>query len=390
MHSASVLYEVATGSRLYRSRTAAALEQEVLTGDIRRPSDAAVQRDRARALRGDLDAIILTALRRRPEDRYESAAAFADDLEHFLIGMPVRAHPDSRAYRLRKFVARNSIPAVAVAAVSLALTVGSGVALWQANVARQQAVQAKALNTFVLSLIRQADPNASPQAKAEDIKLVARIEERIDKEFDGTPEQLLNLRLTIGDAYRNRGEMRAAQRAYQGAVDGASGHVPPDHLGLLGAKVRAADDRLIVSTRAALELHDAIERLKALGAEGADLLIEALVIRTRLGVLFGVPEHTPVARHLDNVEEALALAKKYFGEGSRQHLRIVPTYASLVANSGRREEAYAHAAKALVAAESRNDVPGTSEHWDVRIYQVREGLPALERRARPSNRAPIA
>ena len=103
----------------------------------------------------------------------------------------------------------------------------------------------------MLSLIRQADPNASPQAKAEDIKLVARIEERIDKEFDGTPEQLLNLRLTIGDAYRNRGEMRAAQRAYQGAVDGASGHVPPDHLGLLGAKVRAADDRLIVSTRAA-------------------------------------------------------------------------------------------------------------------------------------------
>ena len=69
-----------------------------------------------RRSRGDLDAIVLTALKRQPAERYQSAAALADDLEHYLAGEPVKAQPDSRAYRLKKFVARNRLPVAAASA----------------------------------------------------------------------------------------------------------------------------------------------------------------------------------------------------------------------------------------------------------------------------------
>ena len=83
----------------------------------------------------------------------------------------------------------------------LALGIGLGIALWQGNEARTQAQRATALNTFVLGLIRTADPNASAQTKAADVAMLNTIEQRIDSEFKGSPDQLLQLRVTVGDAY---------------------------------------------------------------------------------------------------------------------------------------------------------------------------------------------
>ena len=126
-----MLFELATEARLYRATTPRELEAELLGGDLRVPSAAAIDKQRARQLRGDLDAIVGTALKRNPIERYQSAAALADDLESYLAGQPVKAQPDSRAYRLKKFVARNRLPMAAAAAVLLALGLGLGLALWQ-------------------------------------------------------------------------------------------------------------------------------------------------------------------------------------------------------------------------------------------------------------------
>ena len=156
-----MLAELLAGARLYRSQEPRALEAEILTGDLRVPSEIASDKVRARALKGDLDAIVATALKRQPHERYDSAAALADDLERYLDGEPVRARPDSRAYRLKKFIARNTLAVGAASAIVLALGIGLGLALWQGNEARTQAQRATALNTFVLGLIRTADPNAS-------------------------------------------------------------------------------------------------------------------------------------------------------------------------------------------------------------------------------------
>ena len=236
---------------------------------------------------------------------------------------PVKAQPDSRTYRLKKFVARNRLPVAAASAIVVALGIGLGIALWQGNEARTQAQRATALNTFVLGLIRTADPNASAQTKAADVAMLNTIEQRIDSEFKGSPDQLLQLRVTVGDAYKNRGEGAAAIRVYQRAVADAAPTLPADDLNLLTARVRAADPELIVSLAVSQSLDEAIEILRTKGAAGADLLIDALLIQHVLGSLYGVPATIPLERRFDTPREAVAIAIENFGAGSRQHLKAV-------------------------------------------------------------------
>src|SRR5262249_29213440 len=75
-------------------------------------------------LTGDLDAIVLTALRKEPERRYASAERFAEDLDRYLQSMPVRAHDDSMIYRFGKFIRRHPVLASIGLLVSLMLLLG--------------------------------------------------------------------------------------------------------------------------------------------------------------------------------------------------------------------------------------------------------------------------
>ena len=102
---------------------------------------------------------------------------------------------------------------------------------------RAKAGRATALNTFVLSLIQQSDPRASQSSKAADLAMLSAIEQRIDTEFKGSPDQLVQLRVTVGDAYRERGKAAAARRVYRRAIAEAQTTLPANHLGLLKARV---------------------------------------------------------------------------------------------------------------------------------------------------------
>jgi serine/threonine-protein kinase len=144
-----LLYELLAERHPYASGPLplAARAQLALTADVARPSDAAADPARRRALRGDLDTIVLKALRKRPAERYVSADALAADLRRYLAHEPVLARPDSTAYRLRKLLRRHRVAVGAGAAVTLALASGAGIALWQASEARLQrdaALQAQA------------------------------------------------------------------------------------------------------------------------------------------------------------------------------------------------------------------------------------------------------
>ena len=146
-----LLYELLAGQRPYTLalQSVAQLEQAIVAAEVLPPSRrvveaAAVARSLtptqlARQLSGDLDAIVLKALARTPADRYATLAALADDLDRQRDGLPVRAKPPSRGYRLRKFIGRNRLPVTAASAAVLALVAGASVALWQAHVAREQA-----------------------------------------------------------------------------------------------------------------------------------------------------------------------------------------------------------------------------------------------------------
>jgi non-specific serine/threonine protein kinase/serine/threonine-protein kinase len=93
---------------------------------------------RVSQLKGDLDTITLTALRKEPDRRYKSVEAFADDIERHLKGLPIMARPNTVSYRAAKFFQRNKIVVAATAFIIASLVSGLGIALWQAGVARAE------------------------------------------------------------------------------------------------------------------------------------------------------------------------------------------------------------------------------------------------------------
>lgn len=97
----------------------------------------------ARSLAGDLDNIVLKALRKDPADRYLSVNLLAQDISLYLQGMPVTARPQTAKYRLGKFVRRHRVAVVAALLVALSLIAGSSIATWQAIVARRERVRAE-------------------------------------------------------------------------------------------------------------------------------------------------------------------------------------------------------------------------------------------------------
>jgi non-specific serine/threonine protein kinase/serine/threonine-protein kinase len=152
-----VLYELLCGSRPYQfpSREPAEVARAIATTEPARPSDAArrsVESDLrgegaarlSRRLRGDLDTIVLTAIRREPERRYPSVERFSEDIARHLEGRPVLAREDTFAYRTRKFVQRNRVPVAAALLVFLSLAGGMAATLWQARKARAQEAIARA------------------------------------------------------------------------------------------------------------------------------------------------------------------------------------------------------------------------------------------------------
>lgn len=136
----AVLYQLLTGQLPYDVTTtsAADIERAVCTAEPKRPSEMFADRapgasERARdrmgtprslahTLHGDLDWIVLKALRKEPNQRYPAAAKFAEDLRNHLAGLPVSAHADTLGYRVRKFVQRHRT-AVAAAALTLSALV---------------------------------------------------------------------------------------------------------------------------------------------------------------------------------------------------------------------------------------------------------------------------
>ncbi len=83
-------------------------------------------------LRGELDWIVMKALEKDRDRRYESANALAADVQRYLDDLPVEACPPSAGYRLRKFARRNQAALMTISLVTIALLVGTGVSAWQA------------------------------------------------------------------------------------------------------------------------------------------------------------------------------------------------------------------------------------------------------------------
>ncbi len=96
-----------------------------------------------KSLKGDLDTIILKALRKEPARRYASVEQFAGDVSRHLAGLPVIARPDTLSYRFEKFVSRNRVSVLAGVLIFLSLIGGIAATGWQAHRAEQQRILAE-------------------------------------------------------------------------------------------------------------------------------------------------------------------------------------------------------------------------------------------------------
>ncbi|MEZ5423927.1 MAG: serine/threonine-protein kinase [Pyrinomonadaceae bacterium] len=164
-----ILYELLTGERPFDTKGKAPNEliQFLLSGEPRRPSTAARTRESGKTashasdtddadplvritersdvtgvepkrLQGDLDNIVLKALRREQDRRYQSVEEFAEDIRKFQAGLPVTATADSSSYRLKKFLRRHRRGAIGVSAAAALLIAATGISAWQYTVANRE------------------------------------------------------------------------------------------------------------------------------------------------------------------------------------------------------------------------------------------------------------
>jgi eukaryotic-like serine/threonine-protein kinase len=150
-----VFYELLTGRSPYAftSRSPLDVERTITDTEPRRPSIAVTSNGNKQSrvrdgklLRGDLDNIVLTALRKEPTRRYQSVEQFSEDIRRHLEARPVLARKDTIGYRAGKFVRRNTVATAAVALVFLSLLGGVIATTWQAH--RANLAKARAERRF--------------------------------------------------------------------------------------------------------------------------------------------------------------------------------------------------------------------------------------------------
>jgi eukaryotic-like serine/threonine-protein kinase len=197
-----VLYELLTGASPYKPvrDSRGGLEDAIVDADPTRPSQAAGSPPLRKALRGDLDVIVLKALRKRPDERYATVNALAEDVERFLAGQPVMAQPDRLQYRVAKFVARHRLTVGAAASVLLAVLAGAGLAVWQARVALAEKERAEEVKEFIASIFQEADPYRGPARSLSAVDLLMQAQARIDQNLAGRPELRIELLTLVGSS----------------------------------------------------------------------------------------------------------------------------------------------------------------------------------------------
>jgi eukaryotic-like serine/threonine-protein kinase len=230
-----VLYELLTGQKPYKigNRTPAAVARAISDQEPAKPSTVVASASghwfpgwkSVPHLRGDLDNIVLKALRKEPERRYRSVGQFAEDIRHYLEGRPVTARKDTAGYRASKFVARNKVAVAAASLILFTIVAGSIAALWQGQIARRQRdvaererLKAQRINTFLQDMLGAA----APETKGVDVKVIEVLSEasrRAKSELTNQPDVMADVLMTLGRTYISLGLFAPAEKNLRAALD---------------------------------------------------------------------------------------------------------------------------------------------------------------------------
>jgi len=322
----------------------------------------------ARTLRGELDTLVGKAMHAEPTRRYASVQALSDDIENYLGGRPLRAAPDSIAYRTRKFIARHRYAAigVALAVVLVALFV------WRLDMetrrayaaethARREAQSASRSRDFLVSLFEAAAPDNSLGRALSARELIDKGSEHIAEKLEDEPETAARLSLTIAGVYAALGDPKAAVTSGERALALVSADTP--ERGLL-----RADILLTTATE-----YDNTERFEEARRAGE----EALALRQR----YAPDDHERIAEALTQVGGSAvrhgeyAPAREYFASAMAEFAKarkIEPALraealrglAELDNSEGKLADSLAHAQESIAAmAELPAASPARIESW---------------------------
>jgi non-specific serine/threonine protein kinase/serine/threonine-protein kinase len=394
-----VLYELLSGRLPYRlkSRVPHELAKAICDQEPERPSTAVTRNDIAapaapklrKRLHGDLDNIVLMAMRKEPQRRYASAEQFAEDIQRHLSGLPVRARNDTFTYRAGKFIRRRKLAVAAAALVVVTLLVGIIATAWQARVARAERARAERrfnevrqlANSFVFD-VHDAVVNLPGSTTARSL-IVKKGLEYLDS--------------LAHDAAGDRGLQRELAAAYEKL--GAVQYTPSvAHLGDLEGALQ--------SHRKAAALREALVAAEPNNADyRRELLDSYWYIATLLGKQGDLPRELEMIRQQLPARQELAAAEKtefldrynlagtyaYIGsllmstgdaqgalENQREALKIRETLAASDPNTARSRRALTISYEYLGLA---NDLAGDTRaalDWQLRGLEAREALVAAD------------
>jgi serine/threonine-protein kinase len=340
-----LMFELLAGERPYRLKreSRGALEEAILEIEPRRPSEVAPPGSGKR-LRGDLDTIVLKALKKESSERYRTADALADDIERHLASQPVLARPDSTAYRVGRFIARNKIPVTAATIAAATLLAGAAVVLWQSQLVRSEQRRAEQARDFIADVFRQADPASSTGRVYSAADLLRQAERRLQQTPDEDPRLHLELLDIIGESMfglqEHEDSVRVLQQALQfqrtrGVADDAlSARL---HLGL-----SRSYELLGRMQEAKTEVERALQILTDSRNTKSTLFAQAKIQQAAMGILLSEYETAEQA-----ALAAIAAAKAAQGDDSPEVANALQQLSHVFTLTQRRQEAVGPARQAF-------------------------------------------
>ncbi|NIP79174.1 MAG: tetratricopeptide repeat protein [Gemmatimonadetes bacterium] len=304
--------------------------------------------DRLRSrLRGDLDAIVMTALRKEPIRRYSSVQQLSDDIANYIQGLPVSARAESRAYRFRKFVSRHRVGVAAAAGlVALLFTYATTTTVHNRRVSRAlaeaelEANRSSQLTDLLLGLFETGSGAVSPDDSAAVNSLLARASVRADQ-MRHSPAARAQMLTALGRVHEHIGDYDRAAALLGEALRVRLDLYGPRHLDVAESQTALAQANRALNdlTRADALLVDALATERALlgdrHARIARTLGERALVQRDLGELGEAekltreslemrrgllgPEHPDVATSLHQLAEILRRRGDYDNAGRLFH-----------------------------------------------------------------------
>ena len=176
--------------------------------DERSTTPAKLRRD----LRGDLTAIVMTALKKEPARRYSSVEQLSADIERYLSNQPVTARRDAWLYRTRKLLQRNAAASILTAVIVVALIAFAITTSIQSRRIEREQIRAEQVSKFMIDLFQQADPSRS---RGNEIKVREMLDvgaKRILNGLSDQPDVRASLLSAMGEVYFGLGDYDEAKK----------------------------------------------------------------------------------------------------------------------------------------------------------------------------------